>query len=219
MATTTPGEQTSPAILAAQYSLGPVRPVTEQAAGILGPMFGIKTIYGWRKSDPFPDHPSGHALDFMVPDKETGDRLAQYAITNAGPLGVDYIVWYRQSWKSTRGTWKPYSQPGQPPHTDHVHITFKDETSGGPINPVGAAADTLLSWIKAPSNLTEAVSNVGEAGRSLATTALSIGKVADLVTKAFLPTNILRGVAGFMGVIFILIGIWFLSREVRESPA
>jgi hypothetical protein len=34
-----------------------------------------------------------------------------------------------------------------------------------------------------------------------------------------LPSNLLRGVFFFFGIIFVLIGVWFLSREIRESPS
>lgn len=39
--------------------------------------------------------------------------------------------------------------------------------------------------------------------------------IADKVMKLFLPSNFLRVVAGLWGAIFIVLGIWFLSREVR----
>jgi hypothetical protein len=111
-----------------QYNLGPVLPWTEEVANRIGPLFGIKTIGGWRQSDPFPDHPSGHALDFMVfEDTAKGDAIAQYLIDHADELGVKYIVWNRRSWNSSRRTWVPYSEPGQGPHTDHVHVTLYDK--------------------------------------------------------------------------------------------
>jgi hypothetical protein len=113
-----------------QYSLGPVKSWVAQAAYFLGPRHGIKNIGGWRRSDPFPDHPSGHALDFMVPDTATGDSLAADAIVNARPLGIKYIIWNRRSWNPQRGTWVPYTSTSNP-HTDHVHITFNDSPGTG----------------------------------------------------------------------------------------
>lgn len=128
-----------------RYNLGPVLPVTAAAANILGPMFNIKTIYGWRQSDPFPDHPSGHALDFMIPNTDTGNRLAAYAQANAGALGVKYIIWNRQYWQPSQGTaWVPYTQTSNP-HTDHVHITFLDSTNGGTVTNNGAAGGTAAT--------------------------------------------------------------------------
>ena len=104
------------------YNLGPVKPHVKAAAEAIGPRFGITTIYGWRASDPYPDHPSGLALDFMTSSAATGTALAQFVIDNAAALGVDYIIWNRRSWNSKRKTWVTYT--GSNPHTDHVHVTF-----------------------------------------------------------------------------------------------
>jgi hypothetical protein len=106
------------------YNLGPVKPWVEAAAYDIGPKFGIKSIGGWRKTDPFPDHPTGHALDFMTSDRGVGDSLAAYVIANAKALGVKYVIWYRQVWTPDRG-WHPYTSTSNP-HTDHVHVTFND---------------------------------------------------------------------------------------------
>lgn len=104
------------------YNLGPVKPHVRAAAESVGPRFGISTIYGWRASDPYPDHPSGLALDFMTSSMATGTALAQFLIDNAAALGIDYIIWNRRSWNSRRKTWATYT--GSNPHTDHVHATF-----------------------------------------------------------------------------------------------
>jgi hypothetical protein len=44
----------------------------------------------------------------------------------------------------------------------------------------------------------------------------SVGKVAEGVTKLMLPTNLLRVFMGGLGLIFLLTGIFFLSREARS---
>lgn len=131
-------------------ALGPVKSYVKAAADAIQAQFGIKTVYGWRPADPFPDHPSGHAVDFMINDipngKATGDALAEYAIRNAKALGIKYLIWYRRSYNVARGTWQPYNQPGQPPHTDHVHITWNDVPGSGVVDtsvtPVGMVDDT-----------------------------------------------------------------------------
>lgn len=108
------------------YSLGPVKPWVEAAAYYLGQKYNVKTIGGVR-SDPLPDHPSGHALDFMV-DIPTGNALAEDAIANYQALGIKYIIHNRQVWNPRQG-WHPYISPSSiayNPHTDHVHITFND---------------------------------------------------------------------------------------------
>jgi hypothetical protein len=114
------------------YNLGPVKPWVQNAANILGPMFNIANIGGWRQSDPFPDHPTGHALDFMINQPRTtagyaqGDALANYAVAHYQELGISYIIWNHRVWNPNQG-WHPYTQAGQPPHEDHVHITFLDQ--------------------------------------------------------------------------------------------
>lgn len=114
-----------------RYNLGPVKPWVEAAAYYLGPKYNITTIYGWRKTDPFPDHPSGHALDFMT-DIPNGNALADDAIAHASQLGVKYIIHNHQAWDPQIG-WHPYTSTSNP-HTDHVHITFNDSPGTAFIN-------------------------------------------------------------------------------------
>lgn len=144
----------NPAVTA-RYNLGPVKPWVESAAYLIGPKFGIKTIYGWRASDPFPDHPSGHALDFMVSDKAQGQAVADYLQQNASALGVKYIIWNRQVWESSGKPvvgWHPYTSTSNP-HTDHVHVTFLDQPGTGAVSATdvslastGPNTDPTCSW-------------------------------------------------------------------------
>lgn len=112
---------------ASKYHLGPVKPHVERVADLIGNYFGLKTIGGWRASDPFPDHPAGLALDFMIDDipngRAVGDQIAATLIQYAAPYRIKYIIWQRRSWNPKRGTWAPYT--GSNPHTDHVHATFE----------------------------------------------------------------------------------------------
>lgn len=85
------------------------------------------------------------------------------------------------------------------------------------IGAVGGAVSTVGGLIPTPGNLTEAASNIGTAIGGLASSAASVGKLATLVTHALNPNNVLRGFALLFGTIFILIGIWFLALEVKDS--
>jgi phage shock protein A len=84
------------------------------------------------------EHPKGRACDFAA-DKNTfggdatgaskdyGNRLANYFVNNADPLGVLYVIWYRQIWLPSSG-WKSYSGAGGDPssdHTNHVHLSVR----------------------------------------------------------------------------------------------
>lgn len=91
----------------------------------------IKTIYGWRASSSYSeDHPSGRAVDFMVPSYKTnkalGDKVAQYFIDNADKLHVNYVIWRQRSFSIDRGSWKKMDDRGGDTanHMDHVHVSF-----------------------------------------------------------------------------------------------
>ena len=82
------------------------------------------------------EHKEGRAYDWMnnVSDptqKATADSFVAWlvgpdargvAAGNARRLGVQYVIWNRQTWQSWTGSWKPYT--GSSPHTDHVHISL-----------------------------------------------------------------------------------------------
>lgn len=89
--------------------------------------------------------------------------------------------------------------------------------TGGPATaeaPGGGGGLPLVPRIVS-GGITEAIDNVGNALAGIATSAASMSRVADAVTRLFLPTNIMRGALGLGGAVFVLIGIYFLSREVR----
>ncbi|HTF11731.1 MAG TPA: hypothetical protein VK659_26505 [Asanoa sp.] len=92
-----------------------------------------------RNGGPF-EHPKGRACDFSVfktHDFGSGDaqgdarfygnNLASFLVKNADKLGILYVIWYRQVWLPSTGTWKPYSGVGGDPssdHTNHVHLSI-----------------------------------------------------------------------------------------------
>lgn len=117
------------------YDVGPVTPAAQALANTLGAKFDLKDIYGWRPTDPYPDHPSGHALDLMVyNDKAKGDAIAAYLQTNADTFGVSYLIWYQQIWNAGARAdegWRPMSDRGSATanHLDHVHVTLLDSAT------------------------------------------------------------------------------------------
>jgi hypothetical protein len=79
-------------------------------------------------------HAVGRAVDnrcdSTVPaQKAIGDRWADWLIARWQPLGVQYIIWCRRSWRPDRG-WRPYS--GVDPHTHHLHVEL---SRAGAVNP------------------------------------------------------------------------------------
>ena len=63
------------------------------------------TSIGGVRSDPLPDHPSGRAIDIMVPSMGLGDTIAADVRRQSGRFGVNYILWRVAQ------------------HFDHVHVT------------------------------------------------------------------------------------------------
>lgn len=110
-------------------------------------------------------------------------------------------------------------------HKNHLHVAMaEDQVGPGVLDAVrkgisvlSPAAGAFSGMLPTPRTITEGIGNVGNALGSLAQSAMSISQLASVVTKAFLPTSLIRGVMFMFGTIFVLIGIWFLAREVRES--
>lgn len=92
----------------------------------------IQTIGGYRPSDPYPDHPSGRAVDVMIPNygsaegKALGKQVADYVMQNKAAFNVEYIIW-DQTYTPASGTGNVMEDRGSDTqnHKDHVHITTK----------------------------------------------------------------------------------------------
>ncbi len=66
---------------------------------------GVQSIGGVR-SDPLPDHPSGHAIDIMIgSDMGLGDAINADVQSQVGRFGVVYTMWRVAN------------------HFNHVHVT------------------------------------------------------------------------------------------------
>lgn len=101
-------------------------------------LFGFTRYTACYRGGTFGEHPLGRACDFSShpstfsgaatgADKEYGDRLASFFVTNADRLAVQYVIWYRQIWLPGTG-WRSYGGAGGDPssdHTNHVHISIR----------------------------------------------------------------------------------------------
>lgn len=105
---------------------------TKRLNSVVSQMFpAIEQIGGWRE-DVYPYHPSGRALDIMIPgagktpeSKAMGDKIAQWIVDNAAQLGVESFIWQQQyrggevgfapSAMENRGDWTQN-------HMDHIHL-------------------------------------------------------------------------------------------------
>ena len=97
----------------------------------------LETIGGWRPSDPYPDHPSGRAVDVMIPNydsdkgKALGTEIKDYIFRNKDAFNVQYMIW-RQEYIPADGEPNTMEDRGDPTqnHMDHVHVTV-NEPGGG----------------------------------------------------------------------------------------
>ncbi len=148
------------------YALGPVQPQTATVANAVGPMFGIKTVGGYRDPATAQSDSNGHlaglSLDFMINDipngKTAGDRLAKYLQDNASDLSVKYLIWQQHIWSVERSDegWRAMADGGSPTqnHMDHVHLSLGGNglsTIPG-CTPEGVIGEVALSGWAASAN-------------------------------------------------------------------
>ncbi|WIY81876.1 SH3 domain-containing protein [Propionimicrobium sp. PCR01-08-3] len=88
----------------------------------------IGTMYGVRP-DSIPDHPSGRAVDIMLPggvsDVDLGNQIAAYMQANADSLNIEYIIYRQQIWINGQSGWTAMADRGSATanHMDHVHVS------------------------------------------------------------------------------------------------
>ena len=90
----------------------------------------ITTMYGVRP-DSLPDHPTGHAVDIMLPNytrnEQLGWTIANYLRAHAGELHVSYIIFHQHIWNIARDSegWRLMADRGSDTanHVNHVHVT------------------------------------------------------------------------------------------------
>ncbi len=82
-------------------------------------------------------HGTGRALDLMIPttggkaDNTKGDPIANWLISNAQALGVQYVIWDRMTWGASRSGTKLKTYTGPNPHIDHLHVELSNEAGAG----------------------------------------------------------------------------------------
>ncbi|ATW58629.1 tapemeasure protein [Corynebacterium phage PotatoChip] len=106
----------------------------------------VQTIGGYRPYDPYPDHPSGRALDVMVGSQALGDAIKDYLFANNSVFQMQYALWKQAQWNTADGA-IPMADRGSPTqnHYDHVHAYFTDSpypSAGFDYGPVPEGAGT-----------------------------------------------------------------------------
>lgn len=109
----------------------------------------VEVIGGWRPTDAISDdHPSGRAVDIMIPDfttakgKQLGDDIRDYVFGNRDEFNVEYIIW-RQELIPNGG--EPYMMEDRGSltqnHFDHVHVTVEGGGMPSPGQDFGSAPE------------------------------------------------------------------------------
>lgn len=91
----------------------------------------------WRPPGEPYEHPEGRACDFAADakdfggvatgaSKDYGTQLAAWLVKNAKPLGLMYVIWFKQIWTPAAGWHAYHSGQGDPSsdHTNHVHMSI-----------------------------------------------------------------------------------------------
>ncbi|BBY19026.1 phage tail protein [Mycolicibacterium litorale] len=83
------------------------------------------------------DHPSGRALDIMIPDWDTpegkalGDQINQWLHQNSDQLGIDSTIW-QDFWAPVTGGGKRLGRQGaNEGHYNHIHAKVSDKPASG----------------------------------------------------------------------------------------
>ncbi|MFM7062636.1 MAG: hypothetical protein ACKO04_03965 [Actinomycetes bacterium] len=76
-------------------------------------------------------HSAGRGIDWMVPDKQTGDEIYLRLIRACDQIGVGEVIWRDRRWTGDKG-----EQPYRPKnHYDHVHCSQTIDMASRPDTP------------------------------------------------------------------------------------
>lgn len=109
--------------------LGAVKSHVKSAAIDIEARFNPSSIIGVGYRANESDHPSGHALDFMIGnDMAKGDQIANHLVMYKDYYGIKYVIWKQHIWSTGRASegWRKMENRGSATanHLDHVHASF-----------------------------------------------------------------------------------------------
>lgn len=148
----------------------------------------VKTIGGYRPYDPYPDHPSGRALDIMTyTDKALGDRILNFLFDHPDFFKMQYAIWQKAMWYK-KGAPQPMADRGSPTqnHMDHVHAYFQ-------ASPRATGSEVYPNSINAGGGGGVAAMAMGDANLPLGFGKGAAGEAADL--KGITSKNVDYGTA------------------------
>ena len=123
----------------------------------------ITTIGGYRQ-DPYPEHPSGRALDVMVGTgklQPLGDEVTGWALANDPTLPVQHTLWKQTVWMPGGAT-QPMGDRGSPTqnHMDHPHIWYKPKDVNPNVVPEGLVGHDGLTSADRMSKIKEKIQEI-----------------------------------------------------------
>lgn len=86
-----------------------------------------------------------------------------------------------------------------------------------PTDPSQVAGFLSQNWIASPQSVTQGLTNIGTGILGIAQAGASVGSLAGTLSRALLPSNLLRGALMFAGLIAVVIGIWFIASEAKDT--
>jgi hypothetical protein len=112
-----------------------ITPRTRLMRNELQGRYNLSFPVGCYRVDTSGEHPLGRACDFMLssggsmpsPSQAAlGDQMAEWAIKNAGKLGVKYVIYKQRIYNMSSPGWRAMSNRGSitQNHFDHVHISM-----------------------------------------------------------------------------------------------
>lgn len=117
------------------HCAGGLTPAAEELGAFLQarfPQISHVSGYACRPNTAFPDetsqHGTGRALDLAIPlrdgaaDRELGDPVAEWLVSNAAEIGVQLIIWDRGIWTGDAAPPRSAAYYGPDPHMDHLHV-------------------------------------------------------------------------------------------------
>lgn len=136
---------------AGAYAYGGVAPHVARAGQEIERLFGRMPggIGGVGQRSGASDHPSGHALDFMVLHRtDLGHRISGHFLANAKRLAMKYIIWRQQI--NSGGGWKGMENRGSPTanHMDHPHVSFLRTGESGQDFSTGGGGGGFFDFVK-----------------------------------------------------------------------
>jgi len=155
----------------------------------------VQSIGGYRANDPYPDHPSGRALDVMTyTDKALGDRILNWLFDHNDKFKMEYAIWQQAMWYK-KGAPQPMADRGSPTqnHMDHVHAYFaaSPRVTGKELYPneVGAGGGAATAAMQMgdanlPLNITQgAPGEAATVAKAINLPNVDYGTAAQLATK------------------------------------